>query len=76
VSSATEHSTVEADGSMTVMLSGVLGHIIEPGKGLVSADIGRAVLVFGPDPGTPPTTLSRSGIWSGGDIGPLCEALG
>jgi hypothetical protein len=33
------------------------------------------VLVFAPDPGTPPTTLSRSGIWSDGDIAPLCEAL-
>ena len=44
----TDHVTLHADGSVTVVSTGITGRAVVPGQGLVGATIGRLTFSFGP----------------------------
>ena len=71
VGSASNHVTLHADGSATVMVTGLQGRVMTP-DGLV-ADVGRLVISFPAD--GPPTLISVSGLFSDGPFPEVCALL-
>jgi hypothetical protein len=60
---------------MTVAVTGLGGHLIVPGQGVVAQDSGRFVLFFeGPDD-EEPDVLFEGGRADGGPFPALCEVL-
>ena len=67
------HVTLNEDGSGTLALTGLQGHLKNPDGGFIREDIGRMVLFF-PVEG-PPTLVSEAGQFAGGPFPDLCDLL-
>jgi hypothetical protein len=67
------HVTLNEDGSGTLALTGLQGHLKDPDGGFIREDIGRMVLYF-PIEG-PPTLVSEAGQFAGGPFPDLCDLL-
>ena len=69
------HITFNADGTATVTITGLSGHISVPGQGTVALSAGRFVLLLTDD--QPPQILAENGIFSfgHGDLPPIEEQL-
>jgi hypothetical protein len=75
-SPAMDKTTYNADGSFTVAINGLLGHLVVPGEGQTAADVGRIVLYFsGPDD-EQPDIMFQAGQSNNGPLPQLCELLG
>ena len=71
-----EHVRIDpGTGSLTITLTGLAGHLVVPGRGVVAQDSGRLVLFFeGPDDAVP-DVLFQGGRHDGGPFPALCEIL-
>ena len=70
------HATLDPDtGSATVTLTGLSGHLIVPGQGVVAQDSGRIVLFFEDPEDQEPDVLFESGRLDGGPFPALCDIL-
>lgn len=67
------HVTLNEDGSGTLALTGLQGHLKDPDGGFIREDIGRLVLFFPVD--GPPTVLSEAGQHAGGPYPDVCALL-
>jgi hypothetical protein len=67
------HVTLNEDGSGTLALTGLQGHLKDPDGGFIREDIGRMVLFF-PVEG-PPTLVSQAGQFAGGPFPDVCDLL-
>ena len=67
------HVTLNEDGSGTLALTGLQGHLKDPDGGFIREDIGRMVLFFPVD--GPPTLLSEAGQFAGGPFPDVCDLL-
>lgn len=75
VGSASAHVTLHDDGSATVAVTGLQGHLKSPDGGHVRADVGRLVLAIPADPSQPVELLQASGQFSGGPFPDACDLL-
>ena len=69
----TVHVTLHEDGSETVALTGLQGHLKDPDGGFIREDIGR-VVIFVPVEG-PEVLISEAGQFAGGPFPDLCDLL-
>ena len=69
------HATFNADGTETLAVTGLSGHISIPGQGTVALSAGRFVLLLTDD--QPPQVLAEDGTFSFGfgDLPPIEEQL-
>jgi hypothetical protein len=69
------HATFNADGTETLTVTGLSGHISIPGQGTVALSAGRFVLLLTDD--QPPQVLAENGTFSFGfgDLPPIEEQL-
>lgn len=67
------HVTLNEDGSATLALTGMQGHVKDPEGGFTREDIGRLVLFFRLD--GPPMVLSEAGQHADGPFPDLCDLL-
>ena len=67
------HVTLNEDGSGTLALTGLQGHLKDADGGFIREDIGRMVL-FLPVEG-PPTLVSQAGQFAGGPFPDVCDLL-
>jgi hypothetical protein len=75
VSPAVEHITINADGSATIAITGLQGHLIVGGGPPLAADVGRIVFFFsGPDD-EEPDIVFQAGQFSNGPFPQLCDVL-
>jgi len=75
VSTAVEHGTVNPDGSATVAVTGLQGHIIVGGGPPLAADVGRLVLFFTGPEDEDPDVLFQAGKFNFGPFPQLCDVL-
>jgi hypothetical protein len=74
-SPAVEHVTINPDGSATVAVTGLQGHVIVGGGPPLAADVGRVVFFFtGPDD-EEPDVLFQAGQFNFGPFPQLCDVL-
>lgn len=73
VQASTVHVTLHDDGSQTIVLTGLQGHLKDPDGGFIREDVGRLV-IFVPN-GGPEMILSQTGQWAGGPWPDLCDLL-
>jgi hypothetical protein len=75
VTPSVEHITFSPDGSATVTITGLSGHLITGGGPPLAADVGRVVLFFsGPDD-EEPDLLFQAGQFNDGPFPQLCDVL-
>ena len=71
-----EHVRIDPEtGSMTVAVTGLGGHLIVPGQGVVAQDSGRLVLFFEGPEDEEPDVLFEGGRADGGPFPALCGIL-
>lgn len=73
VQAVTGHVTLNEDGSETLAITGLQGHLRDPDGGFIREDIGRLVIFFPVD--GPTTVLSEAGQHAGGPFPDLCDLL-
>jgi hypothetical protein len=73
VQALTVHVTLHEDGSETIALTGLQGHLKDPDGGFMREDIGRMV-IFVPV-GGPAMIISQAGQFAGGPWPDLCDLL-
>jgi hypothetical protein len=73
VGSASGHVTLHSDGSATLAITGLQGHLKSPDGGFVGTDVGRLVLHF-PVEGAP-EILQQAGQFAGGPFPTVCDLL-
>jgi len=73
VSSASGHVTLNPDGSETVAITGLQGHVKSPDGGFVAVDVGLLVVHF--PIGAPPVILRQAGQFAGGPFPTVCDLL-
>jgi hypothetical protein len=75
VSPAVEHVTINPDGSATVAITGLQGHLLVGGGPPLATDVGRIVFFFsGPDD-EEPDIVFQAGNFSFGPFPQLCDLL-
>jgi hypothetical protein len=75
VSPSVEHVSIHPDGSATVTITGLQGHLIVGGGPPLAADVGRVVLFFsGPDD-EEPDIIFQAGPFNAGPFPQLCDVL-
>jgi hypothetical protein len=75
VSGATEHVTINPDGSVTVAITGLQGHLIVGGGPPLAPDVGRLVLLFSGPQDEEPDILFQAGQFNFGPFPQLCDVL-
>ena len=71
-----QHITFDPEtGTSTLALTGLTGHLIVPGQGVVAQDSGRVVLFFESPEDEEPDVLFEGGRHDGGPFPALCEIL-
>jgi hypothetical protein len=75
VTPSVEHITFNPDGSATLTITGLSGHLITGGGPPLAADVGRVVFFFsGPDD-EEPDLLFQAGQFNDGPFPQLCDVL-
>jgi hypothetical protein len=75
VSVASEHVKVNADGTATVALTGLQGHLIVRGGRPLAADVGRVVFFFSGPEDEEPDLVFQAGQFNDGPFPQLCDVL-
>jgi hypothetical protein len=75
VSIAAEHVTINPDGSATIAITGLQGHLIVGGGPPVAADVGRLVLFFSGPEDEEPDIVFQAGKFNFGPFPQLCDVL-
>jgi hypothetical protein len=74
-SPAVEHVTVNPDGSATITITGLQGHIIAGGGPPQASDVGRIVLFFSGPEDEEPDIRFQAGNFNFGPFRQLCDVL-
>jgi len=69
------HTTFNADGSATVAITGLSGHLIMGGGPPQAADVGRIVFYFSSPDDFDPDLIFQAGQFNDGPFPQLCEVL-
>jgi hypothetical protein len=75
VSNAVEHLTINPDGSATIAITGLQGHLIVGGGPPLAADVGRLVLFFSGPEDEEPDIVFQAGKFNFGPFPQLCDVL-
>ena len=75
VSVASEHVKVNPDGSATIALTGLQGHLIVRGGRPLAADVGRVVFFFSGPEDEEPDLVFQAGQFNDGPFPQLCDVL-
>ena len=75
VTPSVEHITFNPDGSATVTITGLSGHLITGGGPPLAADVGRVVLFFSDPDDEEPDLLFQAGQFNDGPFPQLCDVL-
>jgi len=75
VSIAVEHATINPDGSATIAITGLQGHLIVGGGPPLAADVGRLVLFFSGPEDFDPDIVFQAGKFNFGPFPQLCDVL-
>ncbi len=75
VTPSVEHITFNPDGSTTVTITGLSGHLITGGGPPVAADVGRVVFFFSDPDDEEPDVLFQAGPFNDGPFPQLCDVL-
>lgn len=69
------HATFNADGSATVAITGLSGHLITGGGPPLAADVGRIVFYFSSPDDMDPDVIFQAGKFNDGPFPQLCDVL-
>jgi hypothetical protein len=72
---APEHHTFNPDGSVTITITGLQGHIVGIGGPPVASDVGRLVFFFSGPEDEEPDLLFEAGSHNFGPFPQLCDVL-
>ena len=75
VTPSVEHITFNPDGSATLTITGLSGHLITGGGPPVAADVGRIVLFFDSPTDEDPELIFQAGQFNDGPFPQLCDVL-
>ena len=75
VTPSVEHITFNPDGSATVTITGLSGHLITGGGPPVAADVGRVVFFFSDPDDEEPDVVFQAGPFNDGPFPQLCDVL-
>jgi hypothetical protein len=75
VTPSVEHITFNPDGSSTVTITGLSGHLITGGGRPQAADVGRVVFFFSSPTDTEPDLIFQAGQFNDGPFPQLCNVL-
>jgi hypothetical protein len=75
VTPSVEHITFNPDGSATVTITGLSGHLVTGGGPPVAADVGRIVFFFSSPTDTEPDVIFQAGQFNDGPFPQLCDVL-
>ena len=75
VTPSVEHITINPDGSATVTITGLSGHLITGGGPPQAADVGRIVFFFSSPTDTEPDLIFQAGQFNDGPFPQLCDVL-
>jgi hypothetical protein len=75
VTPSVEHITFNADGSATVTITGLSGHLVTGGGPPLAADAGRIVFFFSSPTDTEPDLIFQAGQFNDGPFPQLCDVL-
>jgi hypothetical protein len=75
VTPSVEHITINPDGSSTVTITGLSGHLIVGGGPPLAADVGRIVFFFSSPTDTEPDLIFQAGQFNDGPFPQLCDVL-
>jgi hypothetical protein len=75
VTPSVEHITFNADGSATVAITGLSGHLVTGGGPPLAADVGRIVFFFSSPTDTEPDLIFQAGQFNDGPFPQLCDVL-
>jgi hypothetical protein len=75
VTPSVEHITFNPDGSATVTITGLSGHLVTGGGPPVAADVGRIVFFFSSPTDTEPDLIFQAGQFNDGPFPQLCDVL-
>lgn len=70
-----EHITFNPDGSATLTITGLSGHLITGGGPPLAADVGRVVFFFSSPDDEEPDLLFQAGQFNDGPFPQLCDVL-
>lgn len=75
VSIAVEHARINPDGSFTVAVTGLQGHLIVGGGPPLAVDVGRIVVFFSGPQDFDPDIVFQAGKFNFGPLPQLCDVL-
>jgi hypothetical protein len=75
VTPSVEHVNINPDGSATVTITGLSGHLITGGGPPLAADVGRIVLFFSSPTDEEPDLIFQVGQFNDGPFPQLCDVL-
>lgn len=75
VTVSVEHFTINPDGSATLTITGLSGHLITGGGPPLAADVGRLVFFFSSPTDDEPELIFQAGQFNDGPFPQLCDVL-
>jgi hypothetical protein len=75
VTTSVEHIKFNPDGSGTVTITGLSGHLVTGGGPPLAADVGRVVFFFSSPTDTEPDLIFQAGQFNDGPFPQLCDVL-
>ena len=75
VTPSVEHIKINADGSATLTITGLSGHLITGGGPPLAADVGRIVFFFSSPTDMEPDLIFQAGQFNDGPFPQLCDVL-
>lgn len=69
------HTTFNADGSATVAITGLSGHLVTGGGPPLAVDVGRIVFFFSSPDDLDPDVIFQAGKFNDGPFPQLCDVL-
>ena len=75
VTPSVEHITFNSDGSATLTITGLSGHLITGGGPPLAADVGRIVFFFSSPTDMEPDLIFQAGLFNDGPFPQLCDVL-
>ncbi len=75
VTPSVEHIKFNADGSATITITGLSGHLVTGGGPPLAVDVGRIVFFFSSPADTDPDVIFQAGKFNDGPFPQLCDVL-